>query len=210
MAQPPDASGPTVKRRREAMFLAAGNCAESRRRADGRRLLARRAPCYLPSAIGAALIASLVHLSGASLAMTDDAKRYSGGCLCGALRYEAVAEPMSQGHCYCADCRKASGSGFVPFMNFRSVDLRFRGEARQFRSRAWNGGEAVRNCCPICMSLVFGGEIGQSDSFTIYAGSLDDPSRFRPTVAIFAEGRPAWALIPPGLTVFDRMPAAHE
>ena len=34
------------------------------------------------------------------------------------------------------------------------------------------------------MSLVFGGEIGKTDSYTIYAGSLDDPSAFHPTFAI--------------------------
>lgn len=138
--------------------------------------------------------------------MNDHARRYSGGCLCGALRYEAVGDPMAQGHCYCTDCRKASGSGFVPFMNFKSEAVRFSGEARQFRSQAWNGGEAVRNSCPACTSLVFGGEIDKTNSFTIYAGSLDDPSLFRPTVAIFAENRPAWAVIPPGLTIFERMP----
>ena len=65
----------------------------------------------------------------------------------------------------------------------------------------------MRNACPICSSLVFGGELGESDSFTIYAGSLDDPSSFHPTVAIFASSRPPWAVIPPGLKVFDRMPS---
>jgi hypothetical protein len=138
--------------------------------------------------------------------MNDEVKRYTGGCLCGALRYEAVGEPTGSGHCYCADCRKASGSGFVPFMNFRAEAVRFTGDARQFRSKSARGGDAVRNSCPICMSLVFGGEIGESDWHTLYAGSLDDPSAFRPAVAIFAAGRPAWATIPPGLKVFDRMP----
>jgi hypothetical protein len=132
--------------------------------------------------------------------------RYTGGCLCGALRYEAVGEPLGSGHCYCADCRKASGSGFVPFMGFRASEVRFSGEAREFRSKAAGGGDAVRNRGATCMSLVFGGEIGKSDSFTLYAGSLDDPSAFHPTFAIFAAGRPSWAVIPPGFEVFDRMP----
>jgi hypothetical protein len=56
------------------------------------------------------------------------------------------------------------------------------------------------------MSLVFGGEIGMTDSYTLYAGSLDDPSAFNPTFAIFVAGRPPWALIPPDFKVFDRMP----
>jgi hypothetical protein len=138
--------------------------------------------------------------------MNDEVKHYTGGCLCGALRYEAVGEPLGSGHCYCADCRRASGSGFVPFMGFNAAAVRFSGEARQFRSKAANGGDAVRNRCSICMSLVFGGQIGKSESYTLYAGSLDDPSAFHPTIAIFADGRPPWALIPPGFKIFDRMP----
>jgi hypothetical protein len=132
--------------------------------------------------------------------------RFTGGCLCGALRYQAAGEPLYMGHCYCADCRKASGSGFIPFIGFAASALTFTGEARQYRSPAARGGEAVRNTCPVCRSLVFGGEIGKSDSFTIYAGSLDDPSLFHPTVAIFARCRPDWAPLPLGLTVFPEMP----
>ena len=138
--------------------------------------------------------------------MTDEAKNHTGGCLCGALRYEAIGEPTGSGHCYCGDCRRASGSGFIPFMGFRADAVRFTGEARQFHSKAANGNDAVRNRCAQCMSLVFGGEIGKSDSHTIYAGTLDDPSAFHPTFAIFAESRPPWAIIPPGFKVFDRMP----
>jgi hypothetical protein len=91
-------------------------------------------------------------------------------------------------------------------MSFKAEAVRFTGEARQFRSKAARGNDAVRNRCAVCMSLVFGGEIGRTASHTLYAGSLDDPSAFHPTIAIFAEGRPAWAIIPPGFEVFDRMP----
>jgi hypothetical protein len=114
---------------------------------------------------------------------SESRQSYPGGCLCGALRYEAEGEPLFAGHCYCADCRKASGSGFVPFMGF---------------SR-----DAVRNSCPVCGSLVFGG-VGKSEAFTIYTGTLDDPSLFHPTVAIFTLHRPSWAAIPPGLKIFEK------
>jgi hypothetical protein len=132
--------------------------------------------------------------------------RYKGGCLCGAVRYEAEGEPEFAGHCYCADCRKASGSGFIPFMGFPSSAVRFSGQTRQFISKAANGRDAVRNSCPVCGGLVFGGEVGKACSHTIYAGSLDDPSSFRPRIAIFTRNRPEWAVIPPGLTVFDTVP----
>ncbi len=45
-------------------------------------------------------------------------KPITGGCLCGALRYEANAAPTFMGYCCCDDCQKASGSGFIPFVGF--------------------------------------------------------------------------------------------
>ena len=138
--------------------------------------------------------------------MNESEKRYTGGCLCGTLRYEAEGEPSFMGHCYCADCRKASGSGFIPFMGFPSSALRFSGQSKIFTSKAANGGDAVRNFCPVCGSLVFGGDAGKDTFHTIYAGSLDDPSSFRPKISIFACDRPAWAVMPPDLTAFDTMP----
>jgi hypothetical protein len=140
------------------------------------------------------------------MAMPDSTIRHTGGCLCGALRYEADGEPMYAGYCYCRDCQKASGSGFIPFMGFAPGSVRISGATRQFRSSAVRGGEAVRNFCPICASLVFGGEVGRSDFFTIYAGSLDDPRGFEPKIAIFARSRPPWVVTPPGVTVFEALP----
>jgi hypothetical protein len=137
----------------------------------------------------------------------ENGKRYTGGCLCGALRYVAKGEPLCAGHCYCADCRKASGSGFIPFMGFLSSAVRFSGQTRIFTSKSARGTDAVRNSCPVCASLVFGGEVGKDDQFTIYAGSLDDPSTFRPTIAIFTRNRPIWAVMPPDLTIFEALPS---
>lgn len=138
--------------------------------------------------------------------MSDTRKRYMGGCLCGALRYEAHGEPMHAGYCFCSDCRKSSGSGFIPFMSFSAKAVRFTGQARQFVSKAYRGGDAVRNTCPTCSSLVFGGVVGESDSFTIYAGSLDDPSLFQPQIGIFNKSRPSWVPVPRGLKIFETLP----
>jgi hypothetical protein len=108
--------------------------------------------------------------------MNYSTKSYNGGCLCGALRYQAESEPSMSGYCCCADCRKASGSGFVPFMGFASG------------------------------ALVFGGVVGRDRSFTIYAGSLDDPALFQPQVAIFTRDRPAWVVIPADLKACETLP----
>ena len=138
--------------------------------------------------------------------MSDTPARYTGGCLCGALRYEATGAPLYTGYCYCADCRKASGSGFIPFMGFSSSAIRFQGEPRQFWSKSYRGTDTVRNFCPTCGGLVFGGEVGKDDSHTVYAGSLDDASLFQPQMGIFNRDRPDWVPVPPGLSTSHMMP----
>ncbi|MBS0333681.1 MAG: GFA family protein, partial [Proteobacteria bacterium] len=121
----------------------------------------------------------------------------TGGCLCGAVRYEARAAPAAAGYCFCADCRKASGSGFIPFMNFPAEMLSITGRTVQFRSPSIRGTDAVRNSCPVCGGLVFGGVWGEDTEHTIYAGTLDDPGVFQPRIAIFGRDRPGWVEVPP-------------
>jgi Glutathione-dependent formaldehyde-activating enzyme len=87
------------------------------------------------------------------------------------------------------------GFDFIPF---KADSVRLPGEAREFRSKAPNDREAVRNPCANCISLVFGGEIRKFNSYTLCTGSLDDPSGFHPTFAIFAEGCPAPGAHPAG------------
>ena len=132
--------------------------------------------------------------------------KHTGGCLCGAVRYEADGDPTMMGYCFCKDCQKASGSGFIPFMGFRADQLRITGKTLQFTSKAANGGDAVRNSCPTCGGLVFGGIVGRDTGHTIYAGSLDDPSAFKPSIAIFTRDRPDWVPLPEGIKAFETMP----
>jgi hypothetical protein len=138
--------------------------------------------------------------------MSQGEGRFTGGCLCGALRYEAAGAPFHAGYCYCGDCRKASGSGFIPFMGFAADAIVFSGETRRFTSRAAHGGPSDRNFCAVCGSLVFGGVLGESASFTVYAGSLDDATLFAPQFAIFSGRRPAWVCAPEGIDAFETLP----
>jgi hypothetical protein len=132
----------------------------------------------------------------------------TGSCLCGDLRWTAHAPAKWMGLCYCADCRKASGSGFIPFMGFDASALTITGRWTVHTTTHADGRAAVRNSCIVCGGLVFGGKLGETDEYNIYAGSLDDPSHFKPTVAIFTRDKPDWLPIPAGLKTFETMPNA--
>ena len=133
-------------------------------------------------------------------------ERITGGCLCGALRYEAGAEPAFAGYCCCDDCQKASGSGFIPFMGFPASALKITGKTLTHRWKLSDGREAVRNSCVRCGSLVFGGVLGTDDLHTIYAGTLDDRPRFKPAMAINTRFKPGWVILPSDISQFEGMP----
>jgi hypothetical protein len=91
-------------------------------------------------------------------------------------------------------------------MCFPDHAFTFTGTARQMTNVAANGNIALRNFCPKCGGLVFGGTPGKDAQINVYAGSLDRPEAFEPTIAIFTRGKPAWATIPSYLKVYERAP----
>jgi hypothetical protein len=52
-----------------------------------------------------------------------DHQVYAGGCLCGAVRFEARGEPTGSSHCHCEMCRRASGAPVVTFIGFAKDDV---------------------------------------------------------------------------------------
>lgn len=39
------------------------------------------------------------------------AQTYTGGCLCGAVRYQISGTPVVVARCHCEECQKVSGAG---------------------------------------------------------------------------------------------------
>jgi len=53
---------------------------------------------------------------------------FTGGCACGAIRYECTAEPVIMVKCHCRDCQHITGGGFaaavlVPAEAFRLPEV---------------------------------------------------------------------------------------
>ena len=130
----------------------------------------------------------------------------TGGCLCGALRYEITGEVKYAGLCHCADCQKSTGSAFAPYMGISSADFRYTGAFAIFEMDLGDGRTSRRNFCPKCGSTIFGGDPDHG-GMTVYAGTLDDPAQFAPRNEIFIRDRRDWAHVPPGsIPEFEKLP----
>ena len=50
---------------------------------------------------------------------------WTGGCLCGAIRYECPEQPISAGTCHCRDCQRWMGGAFHTIAGFPVSSFRF-------------------------------------------------------------------------------------
>jgi hypothetical protein len=118
-----------------------------------------------------------------SLDMTDSP--LTGGCQCGAVRYEITRGLGRASICHCRMCQKAFGNAFAPLVTARG--LRWLGtEPKRFRS----SNKVRRGFCADCGSpLTY-----EPDGFEpeIAIATLDDPAPVAPVIQVGLESRLPW------------------
>jgi hypothetical protein len=110
-------------------------------------------------------------------------ERFTGGCLCGKVRFEATGRPYRVGLCHCLDCRKHHGALFNASAMFREDAVTVTGETRDFLGRHF---------CPQCGSSVFA---RSGDEVEVHLGALDAPNQLTPTYENWTVRRESW--LPP-------------
>ena len=100
----------------------------------------------------------------------------TGGCQCGAVRYESAVEPLVLYVCHCSECRKQSASAFGMSLLVPRSGFRITKGSPSFWTRLADSGRHVRCAfCPDCGSRLWHEREGIADTITIKAGSLDEP-----------------------------------
>ena len=111
----------------------------------------------------------------------------TGGCLCGAVRYEVNGPLRQVVNCHCGQCRRTSGH-FVAATACQQVDLTLVHEdgLRWYQSSEW----ARRGFCSECgSSLFWEGATGDgaNGTISIMAGTLDGETGLETAAEIFVE-----------------------
>ncbi|GAA2860608.1 GFA family protein [Aminobacter niigataensis] len=134
-------------------------------------------------------------------------KRYTGGCACGAIRYETSSTPVFENHCQCRDCQQRSGTGHGSYLSFaRQADVTVTGEAKTWRVTADSGNEKIHAFCPTCGTPVYLTFVAMPELIAIHAASLDDPGQFKPHAVTYGIRANAWDTMDASLQTFERMP----
>ena len=126
---------------------------------------------------------------------------WTGGCLCGAVRYRTTADPMRAVICHCGICRKVSGAAFLSFVHFPKDAFTWTsGAPTRYRSSAY----AERGFCPQCGSTLTMHEDVLDDRVQVSLGSLDRPEAVRPNDHVWSESQLPWLVISDDLPRFPQ------
>ena len=117
---------------------------------------------------------------------------YTGGCRCGAVRYEAFPPAFNLCYCHCASCRRTSGASPVAWASFTRSKFRITaGLLAEVRSSA----PVLRGFCRACGSCLTYRHEAHGEEIDVTLGSLDEPARLAPAMHVWVEDKLPWVRI---------------
>lgn len=128
----------------------------------------------------------------------------TGGCQCGAVRYEAAGEPLHHALCHCADCRASTGAPAVGWIAFPADTVQLtQGTVTTYAGK----GGAQRQFCPTCgTGLLYTNAEMLPGIVDIQSATLDTAETEAPAVQIQCAERLPWFDSLSALPAFDRYP----
>ena len=126
---------------------------------------------------------------------------WTGGCLCGEVRYRLASNPFDTGWCHCRICQLSSGSPAMAFASVATPDwLIEQGEPRRVETSNFGHRLFCGDCgTPLAMRVDH-----QPDTVDFSIASLDQPGLVAPGFHIFWASRVPWAAVDDGLPRHDR------
>ncbi|MEB8386403.1 GFA family protein [Rhodobacteraceae bacterium KMM 6894] len=116
---------------------------------------------------------------------------YTGGCLCGAIRFSAAAPPDNPHTCSCSMCQRHSGALALAWVEFPADAVTWTGPGgapATYRSSEMSS----RAFCPTCGSTL--GAIDDASIVAVTLGCFDQPgmAELKPIADSHPDGRPEW------------------
>lgn len=131
----------------------------------------------------------------------------TGGCQCGAVRYEIAGPPVSLYVCHCRECRKQSASAFGISLIVRRRDFRLtRGETKRWPRPTDSGRTLYCQFCATCGSRVFHEGAPSRETISVKGGSLDQALDLGKAIHIWTSRKLPGVLIPEHAAQFAEEP----
>ncbi|MEC8622439.1 MAG: GFA family protein, partial [Pseudomonadota bacterium] len=131
---------------------------------------------------------------------------YTGGCLCGAVRYKVTGEAVRVVNCQCNDCRKVTGAGFATNVFVKEEDLVIEsGVTKPYQHKSDSRNMMTKKFCPECGSQIFSYGTGSPGVVGIKVGSIDDAHDIKPQITVYAARALPFSHIDKSTEIFQDM-----
>lgn len=134
----------------------------------------------------------------------NEGVRASGGCLCGAVRYQIVGPLSGVVNCHCSKCRRFHGN-IAAYVSTNPDSLKMvedRG-LKWFKSVTDETPNVHRGFCSECGSSLFWDPRGE-DRIAIAAGSLDEPTGMKMIGHVWVSQKGDYYDISDGLPMYEQ------
>ena len=135
----------------------------------------------------------------------------TGGCACGAIRYECTAAPLFMWKCHCRECQRSTGGGAAVNVVFSASAVQFtKGAPKEHVSTGTSGNKTHRGFCAECGSPISARAALIPDICGMSAASLDDPSKLELVADIWTASAQPWDELSATLPQFKTTPTEAE
>ena len=117
--------------------------------------------------------------------------RYTGSCLCGAVRYVLTSEPGPIEVCYCSMCRKASGGPLATNADVAACAFHIVAGEALLTPYESSPGEK-RYFCSRCGSPIYSERVERAGIVRIRMGAINEPLSVRPVASYYVASRCNW------------------
>jgi hypothetical protein len=138
--------------------------------------------------------------------MANNKVKFSGGCYCGAVRYEIYELPSWAAHCHCRSCQLALGGAFATWAKVGADNFAITsGVIKVFEKTPG----IKRGFCGDCGSSLnyaaeqeVDGQNWLADAW-FSASTLDNPSILSPKTHVYVSHQQPWIKLADGLPTFQ-------
>ncbi|MBV9343548.1 MAG: GFA family protein [Gammaproteobacteria bacterium] len=124
---------------------------------------------------------------------------YSGGCLCGAVRYEVRGPARNPCWCHCTSCRRAVGAPAVPWASFDNSGFRLsRGSLTEYASSP----PVRRGFCAACGAALTYRHTRRTADVDLTLATLDAAAELPPRMHIWVQDKLPWIVLGDGLPIY--------
>lgn len=116
----------------------------------------------------------------------------SGGCLCGEVKYTSDSAAQFSIMCCCRQCQHISGAGHAPQFALPRASVSVSGPVKVYGMKADSGNDVETAFCETCGSPIYKTSSGFAEFLFLHAGTLDEPSAYKPQQVVWARSMQPW------------------